>query len=102
MQKTNWLFRKSIWKGWSTYLFLSLVGLVIALPVLWLFISSFKTHAELNAYPIQLLPKHIGLLPYYLMLRYSGVVPVLVRTFVLGISTAFITCITSALAGYAF
>jgi ABC-type glycerol-3-phosphate transport system permease component len=85
-----------------TYLTSSLVGLVILLPVLWLLLSSFKSQEELSAYPIQFLPQHIDLHRYYTMLIYSGVTPTLLRTFFLGITTAAITCITCAMAGYAF
>ena len=74
------------------------------MPVLWLLISSLKSNSELSAYPIQLLPKHPlhQLITYYFTLRYSPIMLAMLRTFVLGISTAFITCITSAMAGYAF
>lgn len=95
-------FGNSRLKNIPTYLTSSLVGLVIILPVLWLFLSSFKSREELSAYPMQLLPQHIDLLRYYNMLVYSEVTPTLIRTFFLGITTAAITCITSAMAGYAF
>lgn len=95
-------YGNSRFKSIPIYLASSLVGLVIILPVLWLFLSSFKSQEELSAYPIQLLPQHFNLLRYFNMLTYSGVTPTLLRTFFLGITTAAITCITSAMAGYAF
>lgn len=85
-----------------TYLALGAAGLIIVLPVFWLFISSFKTDAELSAYPIQFLPKHPQLITYYFVLLYKPVTTAGLRTITLGITTALITCITSAMAGYAF
>jgi ABC-type glycerol-3-phosphate transport system permease component len=84
------------------YLLLSLIGLNIALPVLWLFLSSFKSRAELNAYPIRFLPEQFNLNIYLYLLQDPDVVATTLRTFTLGITTAAITCITSAMAGYAF
>jgi ABC-type glycerol-3-phosphate transport system permease component len=104
MNQTNRIVRFPWLKSFPTYLALSVVGLMIVLPVLWLFISSLKSNNELSAYPIQFLPKHplYQLRTYYFTLRYSPIMLAMLRTFVLGISTAFITCITSAMAGYAF
>ena len=84
------------------YLALVAVGLLVILPVLWLFISSLKTDAELTTYPIRFLPEHPQWILYYYALFYPPFLSALLRTFGLGISTAAITCITSAMAGYAF
>ena len=102
MKNTPRLARQARSNKLVTYLIVSAVGLIIILPALWLFISSFKTRAELTAYPIQFLPSHISFRTYWDMLMNPDVSSVLLRSFGLGISTAAITCITSAMAGYAF
>jgi ABC-type glycerol-3-phosphate transport system permease component len=89
-------------KHLATYIVLSLLGLILILPVIWMFLSSFKTNQELTAYPIQFLPKRPSLLPYYFIIRYQPLIEAALRTFVVGITTALITCLTSAMAGYAF
>ena len=102
MNKPNWFLKQFRQKRVLTYFILSVAGLIIILPALWIFISSFKSREELIAYPIQFFPKSIQTINYYLMLRYSGVGAPILRTFILGITTAAITCVTSAKAGYAF
>ena len=104
MNQTNRIVKFPWLKHLPIYLALSVVGLMIVIPVLWLLISSLKSNNELSAYPVQLLPKHPlhQLITNYFRLRYSPIMLAMLRTFVLGISTAFITCITSAMAGYAF
>ncbi|HLO18054.1 MAG TPA: carbohydrate ABC transporter permease [Anaerolineales bacterium] len=104
MKQTNKLVKVAWLKSVPTYLALGTVGLIITIPVLWLLISSLKSDNELSAYPIQLLPKHplYQLITYYFTLRYPPLTLAMLRTFVLGITTAFITCISSAMAGYAF
>ncbi len=89
-------------KRFLTYLVVSLVGLVVVLPVVWLLISSFKTNSELTAYPIQLLPRHLNIFTFYFSLMYPPFLLATARTLLLGMTTAMITCITSAMAGYAF
>src|SRR5512132_453690 len=102
MKQTNRIIKFATPKSLPIYLALSVVGLTIVIPVLWLLISSLKSDNELSAYPIQLLPKHPlhQLITYYFTLRNPPIMLAMLRTFVLGISTAFITCITSAMAGY--
>ncbi len=85
-----------------SYLALIAVGLIILIPVLWLLVSSLKTNEELSAYPIRLLPAQPQWIMYYYAVAYPPFIAALLRTFGLGLSTAFITCITSAMAGYAF
>jgi len=99
MKNIHWHART---KGWSNHLVLGILGLILTLPVLWVFLSSFKTRTELNAYPMKFLPETINIARYLGIFTYADVSPVLLRTFVLGITTAVITCVTSAMAGYAF
>jgi ABC-type glycerol-3-phosphate transport system permease component len=75
---------------------------VILLPLFWLLISSFKSVGEYTAYPIQFFPSRLRWSNYLGILFYPPFTFALLRTFGLGITTAVITCITSAMAGYAF
>ncbi len=104
MKQTNRIVKYAPLKSFPAYLALGAVGLIIVIPVLWLLVSSLKSDNELSAYPIQILPKHplYQLITYYLTLRYLPLTLAMLRTFVLGITTALITCLTSAMAGYAF
>jgi multiple sugar transport system permease protein len=104
MKQTNNPVKVALLKSVPAYLALAAVGLIITLPILWLLISSLKSNSELSAYPIQLLPKHPlhQLITYYFTLRHPPFNLALLRTFMLGMTTAFITCITCAMAGYAF
>lgn len=45
------------WADWLTYGYLLLGLAVVAAPVLWLFISSFKTESDLARYPPRFLPR---------------------------------------------
>ena len=45
------------WADWLTYGYLLLGLVVVAAPVLWVFVSSFKTESELATYPPRFLPR---------------------------------------------
>ena len=80
----------------------AIIAVVILLPLFWLLISSFKSAGEYTAYPIQFFPSRLRWSNYLGILFYPPFTFALLRTFGLGITTAAITCITSAMAGYAF
>jgi ABC-type glycerol-3-phosphate transport system permease component len=80
----------------------AVIAVVILLPLFWLLISSFKSAGEYTAYPIQFFPSRLRWSNYFGILFYPPFTFALLRTFGLGITTAVITCITSAMAGYAF
>ena len=84
------------------YCLLILVSLIILFPLFWLLVSSFKTPAEYTAYPIKFLPARLNYYNYLSVLYYPPFTSALLRTFGLSVTTAAITCITSAMAGYAF
>ena len=78
------------------------MAVVILLPLVWLLISSLKTNREYTAYPLKIFPSQPQWSNYLGFLYYRPFISALLRTFGLGITTAVITCITSAMAGYAF
>ena len=95
--------RRSLWsRQLAHFCLLAGVAVVILLPLFWLLISSLKTTAEYTAYPIKFFPSQPQWRNYLGVLFYPPFTFALLRTFGLGITTAAITCITSAMAGYAF
>jgi multiple sugar transport system permease protein len=83
------------------YCILILLGLIILAPIFFLLLSSLKSFREFNAYPFVFFPAHPRWSNYFIIL-YPELRDTIIRTFGLGISTAAITCLTSAMAGYAF
>jgi multiple sugar transport system permease protein len=89
-------------RRFAQYCLLVGVTVVLMVPIFWLLVSSLKTNPEVMAYPIKLLPSQPRWLNYRNILSYPPFQASLLRTFGLGLSTAAITCVTCALAGYAF
>ena len=89
-------------RQFAHFCLLTVVAVVILLPLVWMLISSFKSAVEYTAYPIQFFPSQLRWSNYLGILFYPPFTFALLRTFGLGITTAVITCITSAMAGYAF
>jgi ABC-type glycerol-3-phosphate transport system permease component len=95
--------RRALWsRQFAHFCLLAVVAVVILLPLFWLLISSLKTNREYTAYPIKFFPSQPQWSNYLGILFYPPFTFALLRTFGLGITTAAITCITSAMAGYAF
>lgn len=89
-------------RGMARYSLMILVAVVILIPIFWLLVSSLKTNEEYFAYPIVFLPSHPQWFNYLGVLYYPPFATAIIRTLGLGITTAVITCFTSAMAGYAF
>jgi multiple sugar transport system permease protein len=85
-----------------SYGILTLVTGLIALPLLWLLVTSLKQPTEYLSYPIKLLPaapqwaNYADALTRIPFLRYAG------NTLTLALSFSVLTMVTSALAGFAF
>lgn len=88
-------------RRWIHYVVLITVAILVTLPVIWLILGSLKTGEEFNAYPMVFLPARPQWLNY-LAVTYPPFLSALWRTAFLSLTTATITCLTSALAGYAF
>lgn len=95
--------RKLFWTRqlWR-YCLIVLAGLIILFPFFWLLVSSLKTPAEYSAHPLKFFPSTPQWFNYFGVLHYPPFREALFPTFWLSITTAMITCITSAMAGYAF
>lgn len=78
------------------------VGLVILIPLYWIFISSVKPSTELLTNPIQWIPKHLTLDSYRTLIDSVGIIPQIGNTlFITGVSLVSSTVIC-VMAAYAF
>ena len=86
----------------SAYTILYIVAFIIILPVIWLLVSSIKKDTEIYSWPIHFWPNVPQWSNYIAVFTMTPFVKVAWRTFLLGITTAAISAVTSAMAGYAF
>lgn len=81
---------------------LVLVAAIVLLPIVWLFVSSFKTDADVISWPPSFLPKEWVLTQYEYV---SSVIPVLnmvKNTVIFAGSVTLISLVVDSLAAYAF
>lgn len=79
-----------------------LVGLIILIPLYWIFISSVKPSTELLTNPIQWIPRHFTLDSYRTLIDTVGIIPQIGNTlFITGVSLVCSTVIC-IMAAYAF
>jgi multiple sugar transport system permease protein len=90
-------------RGASTYALLILVTTIVAVPLLWLVITSLKVDTEYLSYPITFLPRvpqwrnYLEVFaPQYHFLRHVG------YTTFLALSFSILTVATSSMVGFAF
>jgi multiple sugar transport system permease protein len=86
----------------SGYAVLIIVAIVVMIPVIWLLLSSLKQDNDYLAWPIHFLPVNWRWINYEMTFTMTPFIKVAMRTAVLAISTAIMTAVTSAMAGYAF
>jgi ABC-type glycerol-3-phosphate transport system permease component len=88
------------------YILLSFFTIICLFPLIWNISNSFKPKAHINRIPIMILPQVITLDNYHLLFeRMRGAGDFLFyyrNTIVIAGSTVVLTCLISALAGYAF
>ena len=84
------------------YTILIATTIMLALPVFFLLVASFKQDSEYMTYPIQILAKVPQWSNYKAVFTMTPFVKIATRTGLLGISVAVLTTISSSLAGYAF
>ncbi|NOU93681.1 ABC transporter permease subunit [Paenibacillus sp. LMG 31456] len=91
-------------KKWVTHLFLLLLGWIMVYPLIWLFLSSFKTNADLFG-SLQLLPQQFVWDSYVKGWAGTGqytYATFFKNTFLLVVPTAFFTVLSSVLVAYGF
>lgn len=86
------------------YIAVLVVGLVMLLPIVWMFFATFKTNEEIFG-SLKLLPSHWSLQPYIDGWNVNGRITYAtfyINTFVLTIVTTLITVFIAALVAYGF
>jgi alpha-1,4-digalacturonate transport system permease protein len=78
-----------------------LIAFVMIFPIIWLFLSSFKTSSELFAYPLHLLPSKFTFDSYIKVIK-DGFFIYIKNSLFLAVVGTLITVIISAMCGYAF
>jgi len=86
---------------------LTIVGLVIGalfagLPVVWMFVSSFKSNTKIFAYPPQLIDESFSLEAYTQVLTNPEQVRYFINSYLVSTLVTILTLIVGILAGYSF
>ncbi len=81
---------------------LLLMALLVLLPVIWLFVSSFKTDADVISWPPSFLPKQWVITQYQYVIGVIPVVNMLKNTVIFAGSVTLISLVIDSLAAYAF
>ncbi len=80
----------------------SATAILLMLPVVWLFISSFKTDTELLSYPIQVFPNNWSLDNYEAAVTIVDFGRYMLNSVALATMSAVLTVATSSLVGFGF
>ena len=86
------------------YIAVLVVGLVMLLPIVWMFFATFKSNEEIFG-SLRLFPEHWSLQPYIDGWNVNGRIPYTtfyINTFVLTLVTTLITVFIAALVAYGF
>lgn len=83
-------------------IFLLFISLLVLVPLTWLFLSSFKTQAELGQRPPSLLPDSFSLDNYTNALESFGFLTYLTNSVIVTVGATALTLIINSMAAYAF
>jgi multiple sugar transport system permease protein len=101
-----WLNPHRSWKKWFQgglrYLFLSLVGMTMAFPFLWMLATSFKSEYEVFSGGLSLIPKSIKFTNYPEVLREIPFGDYYVNSILVSVAITVGQVLTSAMAAFAF
>ena len=81
---------------------LLIAALIVLLPISWLFVSSFKTDADVISWPPSFLPKEWVITQYQYVVSVIPVVNMLKNTVIFAGSVTVISLVIDSLAAYAF
>ncbi len=84
------------------YLFLTVMGLIMFMPFLWMFLSAFKTSAEVTASPPVWIPSSFSLVNFRLAFEKAPFLRYFINSVVVMVSSVLVTTVTSILAAFAF
>lgn len=83
-------------------IFLLFISVLVIVPLTWLFLSSFKTQAELGQRPPSLLPNSFSLDNYTRALESFGFLTYLTNSVIVTVGATALTLIINSMAAYAF
>ncbi|ARJ07735.1 ABC transporter permease [Cnuibacter physcomitrellae] len=92
---------RSFWRSATFYICAALLALLFASPLLWLFISSFKSSAEFAQVPPTYLPEEFSL-ENYTSLASAGIWGYVGNSALAAVGTVALGTVLSVLAGYGF
>ncbi|MVP00631.1 carbohydrate ABC transporter permease [Paenibacillus lutrae] len=82
------------------YLFLSILAIVAAFPLVWIILSSFKTSGEMANHPLAFFPKTFTMEYYSRVLNDLNFTTNIKNSLLVSLSATLITIVVSALAAY--
>ena len=85
-----------------TYLFLTVTGIIMFFPFFWMFMSAFKTSAEVTASPPVWLPSSFSLVNFQLAFQKAPFLRYFLNSIIVMVSSVTVTTVTSILAAFAF
>jgi multiple sugar transport system permease protein len=97
----NRRFQNVAIKG-AIYAFLCLGAISIAIPYVWMFVTSIKPVAEVQSYPPSFIVKHPTLLPYQDLFRLIPILKYLWNSIYVASTVTIANIFFCSLAGYAF
>lgn len=94
--RTGWL------RDLGTYAALTVVSLIVMIPFLWMLVTSLKDETKVFVFPPQWIPRPIAWENYIEVFRQQPFHMYFWNSLYIGLLVTAGTCLTSALAGYAF
>lgn len=98
MAYSEWKVKKT--KNWGTYLFLTIVSLMILLPIIWMLVTSVKTTDETFAMPVTIWPQVFDFSAYQRIWTNYAFLDYFKNSFIVVFSSTLISMAFSCLAGY--
>ena len=94
--------KRSIWSKVGLYVALVAGAIFAGGPVLWMLSSSFKSNADIFAYPPRLISKSFSAMAYVAVFNYPQEMRFFINSYVVGLSVTALTILVAILAAYAF
>ena len=81
---------------------LGMVAIVLMVPIAWLVLESFKTNAEIDAFPLNIIPRIWTVSGFRTIFAQAGLGRAYLNSIGVAIATVVSVLLTSSLGGYAF
>src|SRR5699024_3035225 len=99
--KSIFSYKRLNWSMLISYIYLTILAILAAFPLLWILSTSLKTSGESAGNPTKFFPKQITFENYITVFKDLGFGKNLLNSFIVSITATFITIIVSSLAAYA-